>query len=168
MALTQIWLFSTIVGTIIALILWWRTKNKKYFYSAALSSFIWSWPTFLIEWYGVCVLGIWYNPTSSAVPEVPWIFLGWSFVLGIGLLYLYRTVYNNKIVLLCFIIATAGTEAFFIATSILSGKWAHGGGWNPYWGFLHVFVLKCLLVAIDMLLKRFNVFNRIGLGESKK
>jgi len=168
MALTQIYLYAMIVGIIVALILWWRTKNKRTFYSAALTAFIWCWPAFLIEWYGICVLGIWYNPTSSAVPEVPWDFLVWSFVLGIGLLYLYRPLYNKKIILLFFIIATAGTQAFFIAMSILSGKWAHRWGWNPYWGFVHNLVLLCLLVAIDMLLKKFNVFKRIGLGESGK
>jgi len=41
-------------------------------------------------------------------------------------------------------------------------------GLNPYWGFVHNLVLLCLLVAIDMLLKKFNVFKRIGLGESGK
>jgi len=168
MALTQVWLFAMIGVAILILILWWRTKNKNNFYRAVLSAFIWCWPAFLIEWYGVCVLGIWYDPTATTAPDVPWSFLVLSFVLGIGLLYLYRPVYNNKIVLLFFVIATAGTEAFLIAMSILSGKWAHRGGWNPYWGFLHVFFLLCLLVAIDMLLNKFKVFNRIGFGKPKK
>jgi len=158
MALTQVWTFALIGIAILVIILWWRTKDKNEFYRAVLTAFIWCWLAFLAEWYGICVLGIWYDPTTTAAPAVPWNFLILSFVVGIGLLYLYRPVYNNKIVLLFFVIATAGTEAFFIAMSILSGKWAHRGGWNPYWDFLHIFILLCLLVAIDMLFKKYNVF----------
>jgi len=166
MSLTDFWFYG-LIGVIVAILILWKvTKDKRNFYKAVITSFVWCWPAFIIEWYGICVIGIWYNPNITGTPPVPWSYLFLAFIGGIGLLNIFRRIYHDKTLLIFFIITAGGTGAFTIAMSILSGKWAHRFGWNPYYGFLHVVFLMTLLVVIDMLFEKYKVFDLILRGKS--
>ena len=153
-----IYILGIIIG-VIGLFIMSRFIERVDYIRAFLTGLTFCWPTFLIEYYGIVILGIWYDPNISE-PQIPWHILFFAAIGGAFLDIIFHRI-KDLFVKIFTVMTTAGTITFFVALSIINKTWAHRGGWNLYLGFLHTLGMLCLLVLIDFIYLKLQFAEKI-------